>query len=425
MVVAPEFDGMPEVEVDVIRIPAIRHFNQTDFSMALPVPHRLGECVRKFNPDIIHSHHPFLAGGTALRVAHTHGLPLVFTHHTRYEEYTHNVPSDSPLLKAFVRNLATNYANLCDQVFVPSQSMETLIRQRGVTAPVSVVPTGVEFDAFAHGDGAGFREKLGITQNAFVVGHLGRLTEEKNLPFLLQSVVCFMKSPEVNRPVRCLVIGTGPLEGAVRSAFNAAGLTDRLHMAGVVGHAGLTDAYHAMNVFAFASRSETQGLVLTEAMASGVPVVAVDAPGVREVVDRDRNGRLLSTDDETAFAGALQSIAAMNAADYDRLSRGARQTAQEFSMENTARVALKLYSRLLDHDMAHRHREYPAWTNALQLVRSEWKLATSTARSARDAAREAAGNGGGNADEVVEDVIQDEFDEPVVSSEPSVKGESA
>ena len=103
----------------------------------------------------------------------------------------------------------------------------------------------------------------------------------------------------------------------------------------------------------------------------------------------------------------------MNAADYDRLSRGARQTAQEFSMENTARVALKLYSRLLDHDMAHRHREYPSWTNALQLVRSEWNLATSTARSARDAAREAAGNGGGNADEVVEDVIQDVIEDVI------------
>jgi glycosyltransferase involved in cell wall biosynthesis len=134
-----------------VRIPAIQNFDGSDFSVVLPVPGRLREALDRFRPEIAHAHHPYLLGMTALRIARYRNLPLVFTHHTRYEEYTHYVPLDSPLLKRFVIELATRYANLCDQVFAPSQSIAELIRGRGVTTPVAVVPTGVEIERFAQG----------------------------------------------------------------------------------------------------------------------------------------------------------------------------------------------------------------------------------------------------------------------------------
>jgi len=105
VVAAPVFDGMPAHERDVIRIPAIRHFNGSDFSVVLPIPRYLAAHLEAFRPDVVHSHHPFLLGDTALRIANQYYVPLIFTHHTMYEQYTHYVPGDSPKLKQFVIEL--------------------------------------------------------------------------------------------------------------------------------------------------------------------------------------------------------------------------------------------------------------------------------------------------------------------------------
>ncbi|MDH3771224.1 MAG: glycosyltransferase, partial [Nitrospirota bacterium] len=184
LVVAPVFEDQPKDETDVVRIPAIQHFNGSDFSVVLPVSGLLTDSLDRFQPDIVHAHHPFLLGMTALRIARFGELPLVFTHHTLYEQYTHYVPGDSPALKRFVIELGTRYANLSDQVIAPSESIAALLRQRGVVAPMTVVPTGVEIERFAKGDGRRLRDRLGVAEDGLVVGHLGRLAPEKNLAFL-------------------------------------------------------------------------------------------------------------------------------------------------------------------------------------------------------------------------------------------------
>ncbi|MDP2105797.1 MAG: glycosyltransferase, partial [Desulfobulbaceae bacterium] len=102
MVVAPTFENMPADENNVIRIPAIQRFNGSDFSVILPTPGFLSDAIINFQPDIVHVHHPFLIGDTALRIAKQHELPLVFTHHTMYEQYTHYVPGNSTAMKKFI-----------------------------------------------------------------------------------------------------------------------------------------------------------------------------------------------------------------------------------------------------------------------------------------------------------------------------------
>lgn len=295
------------------------------------------------------------------------------------------MPGDSALLKSFVKNLASNYANHCDRVFVPSESIAAVLHKRGVTVPVSVVPTGVELARFETGSGIEFRHKLAIPQDAFVVGHLGRLSDEKNLPFLLESIIRFIYSCKIDRTVHCLIAGLGPLEKRVKSEFSNAGISSQLHMAGVMGEEALSDAYHAMNVFAFASTTETQGMVLTEAMASGIPVVAVDAPGVREVLDDPTNGRLIPEASVDLFVTALQSVASADPVEYGQLCRGALRTAERFSMVITAEKALELYSRLHNYNAVHRHPNYSRWTNTLHTFESEWDLVKNTVHSAVDA----------------------------------------
>ena len=148
VVVAPEFAGMPEHEDDVIRVQALQNFNGSDFSVVLKPPLHLARAMEDFSPDIIHAHHPFLLGSTALRLARSFSTPLVFTHHTLYERYTHYVPGDSAALKRFVTRLSTNYANLCARVFAPSDSTARTLRERQVHVPMTVVPTGVRLTDF-------------------------------------------------------------------------------------------------------------------------------------------------------------------------------------------------------------------------------------------------------------------------------------
>lgn len=379
MVVAPEFPGTPERETDVVRVPAIQRFNGSDFSVRLPVPGLLDEPLERFQPELVHAHHPFLLGDTALRVAAGRGLPLVFTHHTLYEEYTHYVSPDSEALKRFVMDLSTGYANLCDHVIAPSQSVASLLLQRGVNTPVTVVPTGIDLSRFARRAGKRFRASVGIPAEAFVVGHTGRLAPEKNLPFLTRAVAAFLKA----RPSAFfLVCGVGPSETDMRAHLEAEGVIARCRFAGILKGRDLVDAYAAMDVFAFASQSETQGLVLTEAMAAGAPVVAVDASGVREVVQDGVNGRMLPLEDEDIFASALAWACDLPPAARKRLSAAARRSARRMSIDSSADKLVAVYKSVVNKKAAWELPEDNVWQAALRRIQAEWKLLTTVAHAA-------------------------------------------
>ncbi len=345
LVVAPEFDGAPDDEVDVVRVGALRNFAGTDYSVVIGAPLYLARAVDAFGPDIVHSHGPFLLGTTAARLARVRHVPLVFTHHTLYEHYTHYVPGDSTLVKRIALNRGTRYANASDAVFAPSRSIRDLLRTRGVTVPIYEVPTGVPLSAFSTGDGAGFRRRSGIPSAAVVVGTVGRLAEEKNLDFLSRAIARFLAATP---DAYALIVGDGPSREPIAEVFAAAGLGHRVVFTGALRPPALVDAYHAMNVFAFASLTETQGLVLAEAMAAGVAVVAVDAPGAREIVRDGLNGRLLPAVDEAAFHAALDWVVKRNMAEARALGAVAKAEARAFSLDAVAERALAAYGEIID-----------------------------------------------------------------------------
>jgi glycosyltransferase involved in cell wall biosynthesis len=356
----------------VERVAAIQRFNGSDFSVRLPLATALSDRIDDFQADIIHAHHPFLLGDTALRIASKKNVPVVFTHHTRYEDYTHYVPFDSPALKELAINLSTEFANLCDAVIAPSESLAKLIRKRGVTVPIRVVPTGIDVQAFARGQGARCRQRFNIPARAFVVGHVGRLAPEKNLGYLAKAVALFVQGT----PGACfLVVGGGPAEATIKAVFAKQGVADRLVLAGKRTGRALTDAYNAMDGFAFASFTETQGMVLTEAMAAGCPVVALRAPGVREVMQRGKNGFMLPA--RTPAAGFALHLKQLhdNAALRRACGREAFRTAQLFSRERCAELALAYYGDI--RDATRRERRLTGanpWGPLLERLATEWNL---------------------------------------------------
>ncbi len=370
IIVAPQYPGM-KAEKDVVRVPAVENFNGTDFSLQLPLPGVLQEALGEFRPDIVHSQHPYLVGDTALRIASKFNVPLVFTHHTLYEENVHYLPGNEEALKRFVIELSTGYANLADCVFAPSESVMQMMRERGVQTPIHVVPTGIYVKHFAHGAGRVLRKKLHIPSYAFVVGYVGRLAPEKNLEFLARAVAAFMKKyPRVH----FLVGGQGPSEEMIRNIFIQEGLEDCLHMAGVLKGKKLADAYHAMDVFVFSSQSETQGIVLDEAMASSVPVVAVDAPGVREVVQDRVNGCLVPDENIDDFVSGLEWVQKQPAVRLKKIKQACRQTAGLFSMDKSVQKALDIYTSLCIQGFARKSIEHSYWESKMRLMKAQWGL---------------------------------------------------
>ena len=378
VVVAPQFEGAPESERDVIRIPAIQHFNGSDFSLVLPVPGYLSARLEQFKPDIVHSHHPHLLGGTAVRIASRFECPLVFTYHTMYEHYLHYVPAHAKRLHQFVINFVTGYCNLCDHVIAPSRSVADVVQARGVETPVDIIPTGVYAERFERGDGRAFRRLRGIPERAFVAGYVGRLAPEKNLSFLAEAVGRFVTRAADGH---FLVVGSGPSEQNVREVFDRQGNSDRLHLVGSLEGQTLTDAYHAMDVFVFASHTETQGMVLTEAMAAGRPVVAIDAPGVREVVRDRQNGRLIRSDDARAFAETLEGIAHATRQEKNACARAARATAAEFTMGKSAQRLVEVYEKVLARERRE-SKDESAWGGAIEEIKAEWELLKNIAEAA-------------------------------------------
>ncbi|WP_414661589.1 glycosyltransferase [Horticoccus sp. 23ND18S-11] len=373
LVVAPEFDGKPlaaKAEAMVERVPSLRHFNGSEFSVRLPLAAALSQRLDAFQADIIHAHHPFLLGDTALRIAMNKNVPIVFTHHTRYENYTHYVPF-AEAMKEIAVQVPTHFANLCDGVIAPSESIARVIKKRGVTTPVKVIPTGIDVAAFASADGARFRQRMKVPEDALVIGHVGRLAPEKNLEFLAESVALFLKQDPA---ARFLVVGDGPGREALTATFAAHGVSDRLLLAGKRTGKTLREAYRAMNVFAFASKSETQGMVVAEAMAAGMPVVALNASGVREVVKDGENGFLLPASASAAdFAAALERCAVP--ATRHKLAAAAQATSKLFSREESARRALEFYDEMRKATRARRllHHLNP-WTALVQRLGLEWDL---------------------------------------------------
>lgn len=376
LVVAPTFDGADPAEVGVVRVPALQHFNGSDFSVPLPLPGFLHGVLEEFQPDIVHSHHPFLLGDTALRIAAVRDIPIVFTFHTRYDKYTHYVPGDSEILKRFIVDLATGYANLCDAVIAPSASMAVELAKQGVRQRIEAIPTGIDVAQFRSGDGRAMRSKLGVPSQARVVGHVGRLAPEKNLPWLARAVVTHLqRDPEA----WFLIAGSGPCEEEIREILTRGGVESRLRMLGTLTDGDLAGAYAAMDVFAFASLSETQGMVLAEAAAAGVPVVALDAPGAREVVRDGLNGRLLQGDDAGAFDDALGEVLGWKCLPPDRLARELDSTAQDFSLDRCTRRAFSLYQSLLAAGRTKRDPEEDLWETAVRRLREEWAIFSITA----------------------------------------------
>jgi glycosyltransferase involved in cell wall biosynthesis len=273
--------------------------------------------------------------------------------------------------------LAVGFCNLCHGVIAPSQSIADLLREHQVSTPIEVIPTGVDVSRLAQADRSRGRRSLGLPDDAWVIGHVGRLAQEKNLGFLAEAVAEYMRR---DPRAHFLIVGSGPAQADIERVFADSDLQSRIHLAGTLEGVPLLDAYRAMDVFAFASKSETQGMVLTEAMAAGVPVVALDGGGVRDVLRDGANGRLLPDEDVLAFVEALAWVAARDSAERDKIRSAALATAEQFSLPNCAAHLVRMYESIVaQHAPKVQELDDSPWARSLRWLETELAIVSNMA----------------------------------------------
>jgi glycosyltransferase involved in cell wall biosynthesis len=299
-VFAPRFPGAPPDGPRVVRYPSLPAATYPEFALAVPYSRRISRFVRELDADVLHAHHPFLLGPVAARLARRSRRPIIFTYHTRYEKYAHYVPLSRHLVESAAIRLSTRFADRCDAVIAPSALIRDELQARGVRAPIAVVPTGVDLERFRPGDRAVARRALSLPPTGPLLLYVGRLDREKSVDRVL---LAFDRVASTIPDARLALVGQGTESAGLRALARGLGAAPRIAFLGGRSHDTLGDCYRAADAFLFASETETQGLVLAEAAACGVPAVAVSAPGCEEVV-RDGETGLLTKNDATALADA-------------------------------------------------------------------------------------------------------------------------
>lgn len=294
--------------------------------------------------DLVHVQTPFVAHYLGLELAGRFGVPVVETYHTFFEEYLfHYVPFlPRRWLRAAARRFSRTQGNSVDALVVPSTAMRDVLAGYGVRTAMHVLPTGIPLADFAGGDGARFRAALGIDAGTPMLLFVGRVAHEKNIEFLLIAL------EQVRRrvPSAVLVIaGEGPARPRLERVTERLGLRGNVHFVGYLDRrTALLDCYAAADAFVFASRTETQGLVLLEAMAVGLPVVSTAVMGTRDIVG-PRRGALVPDDDERSFADAIERLVGEPAL-RARLAQEARDYVREWHADALARRMAALYAEV-------------------------------------------------------------------------------
>ena len=343
LLIAPAY-GTEENEDDIRRIPGRTLPRDPEDRLMYYRKLRSAVCEAAKDCDVIHIQTPFAAQYAGEYAARTLNKPAVATYHTLFEEYLqHYIPVlPAALLRTLARQFSRSQCNALDAVVVPSSAMEARLRAYGVSRPIHVLPTGLPESAFKPGDRHNFRARHGIPDQTRVVLFVGRVAHEKNIDFLLKAVAEARKEiPDL----LFLITGEGPALPELRRQVARLGLDTAVRFMGYMDrNTELRDAYAAADAFIFASRTETQGLVLLEAMAQGCPVVALSAMGTADILDPGRGG-VVAMDDTDAFGQALAQLLA-NPSLRAQLGEAARTYALEWSDGRMAQRLADLYRSL-------------------------------------------------------------------------------
>jgi 1,2-diacylglycerol 3-alpha-glucosyltransferase len=321
----------PEDADDTVRFRSMPFVFQPEMRVAAPVSLEALRLLDEVELDVVHAHDPFAIGLFGLQVARRHKIPYVHTYHTLYPEYVHYV-WETRLTKRVAERLSREYCEACDSIVAPSSKIEDYLREWGVKRPIEIIATGVDVEKYSVVDEehlTALRKRLRLKAEDRVALFMGRLGREKNVEALIRAMWHCR-----NSNAKLVICGDGPHRGDLEDLVDELSLKNRVIFAGYLEGKDTVAAYHLAHIFAFASTSETQGLVVGEAMAAGLPVVAASDRAVEDFVVDGECGLIVPGRPED-LAHAFDALFNDEARRLT-LSKAAEERARVFSIQRQA-----------------------------------------------------------------------------------------
>lgn len=343
-IVAPKYKGYKDAGDNVIRLSSFRTFVEPEYPIPYPIYPGISKKVKGLNLDIIHTHTCWQLGWLGLKLARSLRIPVVSTNHTKYAEYAHYFPlAPKTITKMFIIKLMYNYYNSCDSVITPSVQVLKLLQEYGINKSIYPISTGLAKNMYRSDHGRKeVRGMYDIPADSKLILYVGRLAKEKNLKLLFDSFELLAS----NHPnLRLMIVGNGPAEVHCQQAKNRSKYSSRIILTGAISRENIVNYYSAGDLFAFPSLTDTQGLVLCEALQAGLPCVGVNAGGTPEMITDTEDGYL--TDNTVQdFSDKISKIIDDDAL-MKKLSESAVENSKRFTPAEMVEKVLAVYNSLL------------------------------------------------------------------------------
>lgn len=340
-IIAPKYKNYQDNSDRIIRLPSLKILNKPDIRLGFPLSAKSISKIYKLKLDVIHG----LSGGTistlGLMVARAKKVPFVFTYYTRWNHFAHYFFNGKIINSKMIEKVSRVFCNRCDGIIVPMTKIKDELISFGVKKPITVIPSGVDIDIFNKKQKSFLRKKTGIKQGKILL-YVGRLGKEKSVDFLLRA---FKLIYEENSGTHFVLVGDGPEKDSLKQLAKELNIEKNVYFVGLIDTEIMNKVYSDAEIFVFASTTETQGMVVLEALSSGLPVVAVDDEVYNGIIKDKINGVLVESDTKQ-FAKACLEI--LNDSSYrEKLSDNASKSMQDFSISGSAKSFVELYNRLI------------------------------------------------------------------------------
>ncbi|WP_027363694.1 glycosyltransferase family 4 protein [Desulfotruncus alcoholivorax] len=339
---APDYPNCKK-EYGVFRFSSIPAPTNHEYALAMPFSIRLRPTLKKLNLDIIHVHSPFLLGRLGAKYARKLNVPLVFTFHTLYDQYVHYIPIGQNITREITKKFCTDFCNNCDLIIVPTSVVGERLINWGVKSNIKAIPTGINVSEFKINQKDWLFQKFNIDPSCKLLISVGRLGKEKNFSFLINS---YKRISDLFPDTRLVLVGNGPERESLSNQCEILGISDKVIFTGTLNKEEMVKAYNSAHLFVFASVTETQGLVVGEAKAAGLPVVAVKAFGISEMVENNIDGFLTDLDTDKFVDKAIKVLTDEDL--RNEMSKNAIINAEKISSRSCANLLLHSYYDIID-----------------------------------------------------------------------------
>ncbi|MGV8981433.1 glycosyltransferase [Clostridium sp.] len=350
VIFAPKYPLKTIEDINVIRCNLLIYYKSKAFDFAIVniFSSQIEKLFLTQNFDVIHVHHPFWMGTKGLELGKKYGLPVILTYHTRLEKYAHNLP----FFKLTFENIASHklikiFSQKCDAIFAPTNSASEYLANIGVSRDRAVLPTGVDFDFYNNVDSNEINiiTKKYKSQNEVILCSVSRLTKEKNIYFLLEGIKRIKENSKV--PFKCIIIGDGPEKDNILKTIENTGLKDIVILVGLLCPQEVCRYYMASDIFVFSSESETQGMVILEAMAGKCAVVAIRSSGIDDIIHNEYNGFKTKADVELWSEKVIYLIEHPEI--LKKMCQNAYDFSEKFSLDAMATTTIGVYNKAIIH----------------------------------------------------------------------------